>query len=117
MSRNIWSKKLAMMAATAAAMVCCQSAFAETVEMDLEDAMLRAFNTNPAVEIAGYEMKSAKASYDAAKSGHFLSVSGRHSSGRGGLNDDYHNALGINLGKQITNRHTNSSFIYWLPRY
>lgn len=107
MSRNKLSKRLLILGAVVA-MGMCQSAFAETVEMNLQDAMERAFNTNPSISIADYELKSAKASYDAAKSGHFLSVSGRHSSGRGGLNDDYYNALGMNLGKQISNRHTNS---------
>lgn len=87
MARNKLSKKL-LLAAAVAAMACCQSAFAETVEMDLEDAMLRAFNTNPAVEIAGYEMKSAKASYDAARASRYLSVSFNHKTGRGGAYDE-----------------------------
>ena len=116
MSRNIWSKKLAMMAATAAAMVCCQSAFAETVEMDLEDAMLRAFNTNPAVEIAGYEMKAAKAGYDAARASRYLSVDFNHNTGRGGYYEEQENIFGINIGKQIGNSHSNS-FTATMPLY
>lgn len=84
MSKNKFAKKLALMAATAAAMVCCQSAFAEAVEMDLEDAMLRAFTTNPNVEIADYTMKSAKATYDSARSSRYLSVDFSHRTGRGG---------------------------------
>lgn len=107
MSRNIWSKKLALMAATAAAMVCCQSAFAETVEMDLEDAMLRAFNTNPAVEIAGYEMKAAKAGYDAARQSHYITIKGNHTSGRGGLNKSVSDGLG-GFTKGIGNSHSNT---------
>lgn len=86
MARNKWNKKL-LLAAAVATMACCQSAFAETVEMDLEDAMLRAFNTNPAVEIAGYEMKAAKASYDAARQSHYVSIKASHNSGRGGNNN------------------------------
>lgn len=106
MSRNIWSKKLALMAATAAAMVCCQSAFAETVEMDLEDAMLRAFNTNPAVEIAGYEMKAAKAGYDAARQSHYIKITGEHNTGRGGLNNSVFDGVGFTKG--IGNSHSNT---------
>lgn len=130
MSRNIWSKKLALMAATAAAMVCCQSAFAETVEMDLEDAMLRAFNTNPAISIAEYEKKAAKADYDAARQSHYISIKGEHITGRGGSNHDvFSNAAKstyidngngtsavinnitndpYNVGKQIGNSSSNS---------
>ncbi len=130
MARNKLSKKL-LLAAAVAAMACCQSAFAETVEMDLEDAMLRAFNTNPAVEIAGYEMKSAKASYDAARSARYLNIGFDHSTGRGGayeaksgrsLNEDldpsdpssYFKTTAPNKG--ITNSHTNS-FTAKLPIY
>ena len=108
MARNKWSKKL-LLAAAVAAMACCQSAFAETVEMDLEDAMLRAFNTNPAVEIAGYEMKSAKASYDAARQSHYVKVSASHNSGRGGYNNEtlLNEKLGL-IGKGIGNSHSNT---------
>lgn len=110
MARNKLSKKL-LLAAAVAAMACCQSAFAETVEMDLEDAMLRAFNTNPAVEIAGYEMKSAKASYDAARQSHYLSVKASHSSGRGGYNhtNDIEVAKDFYIqSKGIGNSHSNT---------
>lgn len=111
MSRNKWSRKMAMLAATAAAMVCCQSAFAEVVEMDLDDAMQRAFNTNPAVEIADYSTKAAKAGYDAARSSRYVKISANHQTGRQGLyNDDY------GLGKQVHNTHSNS-FQASLPIY
>ena len=104
MARNKWSKKL-LLAAAVAAMACCQSAFAETVEMDLEDAMLRAFNTNPAVEIAGYEMKSAKASYDAARSARYLNIGFDHSTGRGGA---YEAKSGRSLNEDIRVRTMNA---------
>lgn len=80
----------------------CQAAFAETVEMNLEDAMIRAFNNNPAISIADYEMKAAKANYDAAKQSHFLSIKGTHSSGRGGYNHLYYG------DKNISNSHSNT---------
>lgn len=107
MSKNKFAKKLALMVATAAAMVCCQSAFAEVVEMNLEDAMLRAFTTNPSVEIADYTMKSAKASYDSARSSRYLSVDFSHQSKRGGSYDDQFMS-GMNVGKGIGNTHSNA---------
>ena len=134
MFKNKFGKKLSLVAVMAA-MACCQSAFAETVSMDLQEAMYRAFNTNPAVEIAGYEMKSAKAGYDAARSSRFLSIGFTHSTGRGGsYNDQYVPAggmallpsgiavQGIDLTKPgsytrgISNSHTNS-FSASLPIY
>lgn len=107
MSKNKFAKKLVLMAATAAAMVCCQSAFAEAVEMDLEDAMLRAFTTNPNVEIADYTMKSAKASYDSARSSRYVGIDFSHRTGRGGAYDDQF-LYGVNVGKGIANSHTNA---------
>lgn len=106
MSKNKLSKRLMILSA-AIAMTMCQAAFAETVEMNLQDAMERAFNTNPAISIADYELKSAKASYDAAKSGHFLSISGRHTTGRGGKSYEFLGTDGIK-STHISNSHNNS---------
>ena len=54
MTRHKFSKRLLLLSA-ALTMFMSQSALAgETVELNLEDAMQRAFNTNPAITIAGY---------------------------------------------------------------
>lgn len=107
MSVNKYTKRFAMLSA-AVCMTLCQSAFAETVAMDLSEAMERAFATNPAINIAEYSLKSAKASYDAARESSLLSISGSHSTGRGGLNDGLFDASGNYLGKNIGNSHSNS---------
>lgn len=103
---NKWSKRLAL-AAAVAALAACQSAFAgETVALSLPDAMDRAFKTNPAVSIADYGVKSAKASYDAARESFGLSISGKHSSGRGGYNND--TFLNGSMSTHVGSSHSNS---------
>lgn len=112
MTRHKFSKRLLLLSA-ALTLFMSQSAFAgETVELNLEDAMQRAFNTNPAITIAGYERDSARASYNAARNSSWISISGTHSTQRSGY-DDYHqvknNITGIlSLSKEIGNAHANS---------
>ena len=112
MTRHKFSKRLLLLSA-ALTLFMSQSAFAgETVELNLEDAMQRAFNTNPAITIAGYERDSARASYNAALNSRWISISGTHSTQRSGY-DDYHqvknNITGIlSLSKEIGNAHANS---------
>ena len=112
MTRHKFSKRLLLLSA-APTLFMSQSAFAgETVELNLEDAMQRAFNTNPAITIAGYERDSARASYNAARNSRWISISGTHSTQRSGY-DDYHqvknNITGIlSLSKEIGNAHANS---------
>ena len=112
MTRHKFSKRLLLLSATLTLFM-SQSAFAgETVELNLEDAMQRAFNTNPAITIAGYERDSARASYNAARNSRWISISGTHSTQRSGY-DDYHqvknNITGIlSLSKEIGNAHANS---------
>lgn len=106
MSNNKWSKRIAL-ASVVASLVVCQSAFAgETVALSLPDAMDRAFKTNPAVNIANYGVQSAKASYDAARESYGISISGSHSTGRGGYNHET-TAYGI-TNKHIGNSHSNA---------
>lgn len=90
MSRNKLSRRLLMLSA-ALTLAMSQTAFAgETVELNLQEAMERAFNTNPAINIAGYNVKSAKASLDAARSSHLLSITAQHQSQRKGYDEkDY----------------------------
>ena len=120
MNRNKLSKRLLALSA-AMTMALCQSAFAgETVELNLQDAMTRAFNTNPAISIAGYEVKSAKATLDAARSSHLFSINAQHVTQRGGYDDNvvaarqkFNPATGtfetvIVNNKQIGNSHSNA---------
>ena len=99
MYRNKLTRRfLALSAALSLAL--CQSAFAgETVELNLDDAMQRAFQTNPTVSIAQYELDSARASYNAARQSRGVSISASHDSNRGGNND---------APKNITNTHSNT---------
>lgn len=120
MYRNKLTRRfLALSAALSLAL--CQSAFAgETVELNLDDAMQRAFQTNPTVSIAQYELDSARASYNAARQSRGVSISANHTTQRGGADDDQYvsrlkgidgtgNLLydRVNVGKGIGNKHSN----------
>ena len=122
MYRNKLTRRfLALSAALALAL--CQSAFAgETVELNLDDAMQRAFQTNPTVSIAQYELDSARASYNAARQSRGVSITASHQSGRSGYGDDQYSKPGYgfddagniqwfnsrNQGKDIKNSHSNT---------
>lgn len=113
------SQKVLVLTA-ALSLLCTQSVFAETLELDLDDAVQRALTTNPAVKIAISQKKGSKAELNAARSGRGISISVNHQSGRGGYADDqYSRALtsisgGLpvyseeNVGKGIGNSHSNS---------
>ena len=121
MTRHKYSKRFLVLGA-ALTMLMSQSAFAgEVVELNLEDAMQRAFNTNPAITIAGYERDSARASYNAARSSKWISISGSHTTQRGGSNDNvttgnswiwdgtaHKQVAWANTSKQIGNQHSNT---------
>ncbi len=116
MSRNKLSRRLLMLSA-ALTLAMSQTAFAgETVELNLQEAMERAFNTNPAINIAGYNVKSAKATLDAARSSHLLSITAQHQSQRGGADDERlqqkYNPVSEEfepvMTKGIGNQHSNS---------
>lgn len=88
MTRHKLSKRLLLLSA-AVTMFMSQSAFAgEVVELNLEDAMQRAFNTNPAITIASYERDSARASYNAARNSRWITIEGKHVTQRGGYDDN-----------------------------
>lgn len=61
---------------------------AEPVTLTIEDAIYRAFATNPAVKIAGYERDAARAEMNAARLERGITITGRHSSTRSGYNHD-----------------------------
>ena len=107
MNRNKLTKRFLLLSA-ALTMALSQSAFAgETVALNLDDAMLRAFQTNPTVSIAQYELDSARASYNAARQSRGISISANHTTQRGGYDDAQQAALGI-WTKGIGNNHANS---------
>lgn len=115
MTRHKLSKSLLLLSA-ALTMFMSQSAFAgEVVELNLEDAMQRAFNTNPAITIAGYERDSARASYNAARNSRWIAISGNHVTKRSGNDDNIVKrmdpATGLWTGeyyKGIGNSHSNT---------
>lgn len=103
-----YKKAKNVLALTAALTVLCsQSVFAATLELDLDETIQRALLTNPNVKIAEYNRKAAKADYSAAKSARGISISVNHQSGRGGYADNQFFG-GVNIGKGIGNSHTNS---------
>lgn len=127
MSKYKLSKRLLALSA-ALALTLGSSVFAEeqqdaqVVELNLQQAMEKAFNTNPAIKISGYEKESAQANYNAARQSRGITITGQHSTTRGGYNEDQYaggywtpvDANGNvfverhNIGKGIQNNHSNS---------
>lgn len=104
-----YKKAKNVLALTAAlSVLCSQSVFAATLELDLEETIQRALLTNPSVKIAEYNRKAAKADYSAAKSARGISISLSHDSGRGGYADPQYNQQLRILTKGIDNSHSNS---------
>ena len=107
MNRNKLTKRFLLLSA-ALTMALGQSAFAgATVALNLDDAMLRAFQTNPTVSIAQYELDSARASYNAARQSRGISITANHTTQRGGYDDAQQAAPGL-WTKGIGNNHANS---------
>lgn len=108
-----YKKAKNVLALTAAlSVLCSQSVFAATLELDLDETIQRALLTNPNVKIAEYNRKAAKADYSAAKGARGISISLSHESGRGGYADNHilRDAAGriLSNDKQIGNTHSNS---------
>lgn len=116
MSKHKLSKRLLALSA-AIAFTFSGFAFAEeqqapVVELNLQQAMEKAFNTNPAIKISGYEKESAQASYNAARQSRGITITGQHSTTRGGY-DDYRPIVDtdgkvIGETKGIGNNHSNT---------
>ena len=101
-----YKKAKNVLALTAALTVLCsQSVFAATLELDLDETIQRALLTNPNVKIAEYNRKAAKADYSAAKSARGISISVNHQTGRGGYAEE---SVINNFNKSIGNEHSNS---------
>lgn len=104
-----YKKAKNVLALTAAlSVLCSQSVFAATLELDLEETIQRALLTNPSVKIAEYNRKAAKADYSAAKSARGISISLNHSTGRNGYADPQYNQQLSIWTKGIGNSHSNS---------
>lgn len=104
-----YKKAKNVLALTAAlSVLCSQSVFAATLELDLEETIQRALLTNPSVKIAEYNRKAAKADYSAAKSARGISISLNHSTGRNGYADPQYNQQLNIWTKGIGNSHSNS---------
>lgn len=126
MNRYKLSRRFLALSA-AMALLFSQAAFAEeaapqVVELNLQQAMEKAFNTNPAIKISGYEKDSARANLNAARQSRGITITGQHSTTHGGYNDDqyaggYWTAIGQstnayvpkqNIGTGIQNSHSNT---------
>lgn len=116
---NYKSSKRMLALTVALTALCSHSVFAETLELDLDDAVQRALITNPAIKIAVSEKKGARADLNAARAGRGISISVDHQSGRGGYADDkYSRSLSAISGsssiaagvgnEKINNSHSNS---------
>lgn len=104
-----YKKAKNVLALTAAlSVLCSQSVFAATLELDLEETIQRALLTNPSVKIAEYNRKAAKADYSAAKGARGISISLNHSTGRNGYADPQYNQQLNIWTKGIGNSHSNS---------
>lgn len=79
----------------------------EIVELDLQQAMERAFATHPDLKIAVYERDYARSNYNAARESFGISITGVHSTSRGGY-DDYQEVLPSIYSKNIGNKHSNT---------
>ncbi|MBR5857429.1 MAG: TolC family protein, partial [Phascolarctobacterium sp.] len=123
MSRNKLSKRLLMLSA-AITMMLCQSAFAAeeqvnaevqaateapVVQMNMEEAMVRAFETNPAIKIAGYEKDAARGSLNAARAGRGITIKANASASRGGYDEVWYTKKQL-LGntERLGNTYSNS---------
>lgn len=126
MNRYKLSKRFLALSA-AMALLFGQAAFAEeaapqVVELNLQQAMEKAFNTNPAIKISGYEKDSARANLNAARQSRGITITGQHSTTRGGYDDNrtsttiagFNQATGaveyrtVDIGKGIGNNHSNT---------
>ena len=124
MSKNKLSKRLLMLSA-AVTMMLCQSAFAAeeqanaevqvaaeapVVQMNMQEAMVRAFETNPAIKIADFEKDAARASLNAARASRWITVKGSARATRGGRTEEWYDLIGGKAKNQarIGNQYSNS---------
>ena len=123
MSRNKLSKRLLMLSA-AITMMLCQSAFAAeeqvnaevqaateapVVQLNMDEAMARAFETNPAIKIAGYSKDAARGTLNAARAGRGITIKANASASRGGYDEVWYTKKQL-LGntERLGNTYSNS---------
>lgn len=87
---------------------------AEPVELNIEDAVYRAFSTNASVKIAGYNLDAARAEMNAARMERGITISGNHSTNRGGYKHDQY--IGGVYTKRLNTTHSNGLTVS-LPIY
>lgn len=88
-------------------MIMVESAMAaDSVNLTIDDAIYRAFATNPAIKIAGYDLDAARAEMNAARLERGITITGRHSSSRGGYKHDQY--IGGVYTKRLSTTHSNS---------
>ena len=99
-----------MLVLTAAvSLLCSQSVFAETLELDLDDAVQRAFdNEIRRLRSLISEKKGSRAELNAARAGRGISIDAEHRSGRGGYADPQLNTATSSYSKNLGNSHSNS---------
>ncbi|MBR6511235.1 MAG: TolC family protein, partial [Phascolarctobacterium sp.] len=124
MSRNKLSKRLLMLSA-AITMMLCQSAFAAeeqvnaevqaaaeapVVQLNMDEAMARAFETNPAIKIAGYSKDAARGTLNAARAGRGIKIVGSANATRGGMDEEWYEFVTSQDTKKarIGNQYSNS---------
>ncbi|MBQ7318371.1 MAG: TolC family protein [Phascolarctobacterium sp.] len=127
MSKNKLSKRLLVLSA-AITMMLCQSAFAAeeqvkaeaaaeasapVVQMNMQEAMVRAFETNPAIKIADFDKDAARASLNAARAQRGITISGIAKASRGGQDREWFDNVTSKAGSlsnadRIGNTYSNS---------
>ena len=122
MSRNKLSKRLLMLSA-AITMMLCQSAFAAeeqvnaevqaaaevpVVQLSMDEAMARAFETNPAIKIAGYSKDAARGTLNAARAGRGITIKANASVSRGGYDEAWFVSTRPLTSDRIGNTYSNS---------
>lgn len=100
-------KNKLILAALVLSTVLVQNVFAaETVELNIEEAINKAFATNADVKIAGYDFDAARAELNAARMERGVTISGSHSTRRGGYKHDQY--IGGIYTKKLGTTHSNS---------
>mgnify|MGYP001161898366 FL=1 len=118
MKINKYSKKTAFLGAVLTMLLAPSAFAAETMAVDLDTAIAKAFATNADIKIAEYNLDSARATYNAARESYGPSISFTHNMGRGGLwdNDDFLKT-GPRLGQERLNNSYSTTVKLTMPIY
>lgn len=83
------NKKLSLAVLVLGSMLAQGAWAADAVQLSIDEAIVRAFQTNPDVKIAGYQLDKGRAGMNAAREKCGLSVSVDHNTSRGGYRDTW----------------------------